>query len=196
MSGTAFSVFVVLFTLAPLLKFQAAVSAPTLTILVVAAGVGAFFLGMLLTELTVAIIVVRNWAAPLMMLAGMMMLAGLAVPFPSRARRAWLYEVLEAFRIRKEHKANWFKVLGSFVATWPADLLDEWKDQLSRSPRDFDLAQAEVSAESEVPRGYWKRHRSEILWGAVFAILAALGYEMLTEWIHHHGYRWLWELNH
>lgn len=163
---------------------------------------GCFFIGFALPEIAMLAAAVatksRRWASPLLALMGALTLAIPATLFPPRARRAWLGEVLESLALRQEHRTNWFMVLASYVRTWPADLLDEWLDYLKRRPNDLDLtANVGQVPSAQVSGGYWKRHRTEIVWGIVWALVfapvAAVAYEAVTETMHHTGYRWLWE---
>lgn len=148
--------------------------------------------------LVLALPTIGSWASPFLSLMGAILLALPATFFPPRARRAWLAEVLESFAVRKEHGTSWFMVMASYVRTWPSDLLDEWLDYLKRRPNDYDLsAAAEEAAPAQASGSYWKRHRTEIVWGIVWALVfapaAAIAYEAVTETMHHSGYRWLWE---
>ncbi|WP_405803548.1 hypothetical protein OG729_00640 [Streptomyces sp. NBC_00210] len=136
----------------------------------------------------------RRWAAPLLPLVGTVVLAVPAAAFPPRARRQWLSGVLEAFWLRREHGFTWIRVLFSFVGTWPLALFYEWRDYLTSRPNDLDLASNSENAGPQPPERYWKRHRTEIFWAAVFAVTAAVGYEALTELMHYNGYSWPWEI--
>ncbi|MFF0094602.1 hypothetical protein ACFYSF_32235 [Streptomyces canus] len=140
----------------------------------------------------------KRWGAPLLSLMGAALLTIPAAVFPPRARRAWLGEVLESFSVRREHDTNWLLVLASYVRTWPADLLDEWVDYLKRRPNNLELTATPGDIPSAQGYGsYWKRHRAEIVWAIVFAVLlapvAAVAYEAVTETMHHNGQQWIWE---
>ncbi|MFJ3763091.1 hypothetical protein [Streptomyces sp. NPDC090080] len=136
----------------------------------------------------------REWAAPLLPLMGTVLLAVPAAAFPVHARRRWLSGALEAFWLRREHGFTWMAVLFSFARTWPSDLLYEWKDCLTGRPNDLNLEPHGKNAEPLPLASYWKRHRTEIFWAAMFAVLAAVGYEALTEFTHYNGYSWPWEI--
>ncbi|MFF0740649.1 hypothetical protein ACFYVL_09625 [Streptomyces sp. NPDC004111] len=136
-----------------------------------------------------------RWAAPLLPLLGAAVLLLPAAALPRRARKQWLGDGLEALSLRQDHGFTWCAVLLSFLGNWPSILLHAWRDHLAVRPdSDLDLATHPGCAPSA---GYWKRHRTEILWAAVFAALlavpAAVGYEMLTEFLHHHHMSWPWE---
>ncbi|MFF8476049.1 hypothetical protein [Streptomyces sp. NPDC015414] len=139
------------------------------------------------------------WLAPLLSLLGAVALTLPAACFPPRARKQWLGGVLESFSVRCEHDKSFLGVLASWVRTWPADLLDEWLDYLTRRPNDLDLTNTVRDTETPQASGsYWKRHRTEIVWAIVFAVvfapLAAVAYEAVTETLHQSGYRWIWEV--
>lgn len=141
---------------------------------------------------------VKKWGGPLLTLMGVAFLAVPAVFFPSRARRRWLGEVLEGFAYRQDHGINWFMVLASYVRTWPFDLLDEWLTHLKRRPDDLGLADGPAGDAFTGQRpGFWRRHRTEIILALLFALIfsppGAICYEIATEWLHHHGYEWVWE---
>ncbi|MEU9671463.1 hypothetical protein AB0E25_39170 [Streptomyces bobili] len=139
-----------------------------------------------------------RWAAPFVSLVGVLLLVPFATVFPPRRGRRWLGEVLNTFLDRREFGMKFWGVLGSFARNWPADLAGEWVTYLTGPPKELRLetTDGEVAPLPE-SRSFWQRHRSEIFWGLVFAVLlslpGALAYEAGTEWMHHHGYQWSWE---
>ncbi|MGW7819696.1 hypothetical protein ACWGLF_16445 [Streptomyces puniciscabiei] len=145
---------------------------------------------------------VKAWGAPLVPLLGAVLLAVPASFFPRRTGRKWLGGIVESFAYRRENDISFLDVLGSYIRTWPADLLDAWFTYYRGPDPALDLggglADGEVTKrESSQHLSYWQRHSTEIIWaavfGLVFAVIAAVGYEAFAEYLHQRGRVYPWE---
>ncbi|MGW0647339.1 hypothetical protein ACWD4T_00800 [Streptomyces umbrinus] len=143
-----------------------------------------------------------EWSRPLVPLVGTMLLALPAAMFPSKTGRRWLRETFEAFSYRRDVEMSFVTVLASYLASWPVDLFDEWQRHFAGPDPDMTLVPDSSSGDrSNLPKdqrpGYWHRHATEILWaavfGIVFAVVAAVGYEIAKEHVHRNGDRFVWE---
>ncbi|MFD5164022.1 hypothetical protein ACFWMJ_39260 [Streptomyces hawaiiensis] len=107
-----------------------------------------------------------------------------AVFFPRIERAEWIWDVREAFAVRKETATPAWRLIGSFTAKYPVALHAAWADRLPgwlRTTADRD-------------RG---RHRFGVkdLWYALIAaVLIEPSYHVATYYLTRYGRVWPWEL--
>ncbi|MFD8075842.1 hypothetical protein ACFV3E_24695 [Streptomyces sp. NPDC059718] len=139
----------------------------------------------------------ERWAEPLITLGGTALFLVPALVFPPRFRRPWLAGILESFAYRREEDLSFWRIVTSFVATWPSNLLRDWSEWLNGTDpnlmlegRDQEGAQ---SLQGKRP-GWFRRHGGEIGWAAVFGLVLLVLCEIGKAFLHSRGLVYPWDV--